>query len=54
LLYVAGALVLLYNMLLSKPAESLAGLGIVALGLPAYWVFRRGKSLHKPDPSGWT
>jgi amino acid transporter len=41
LLYVLGAVLLLQNMLLAKPAESQAGLAIIALGLPAYWLFRR-------------
>jgi amino acid transporter len=40
-LYVAGALLLLQNMLQAKPAESLAGLAIIALGLPAYALFHR-------------
>jgi APA family basic amino acid/polyamine antiporter len=41
-LYVIAALVLLGNMLRETPTESLAGLAIIALGLPAYWVFHRG------------
>ena len=41
-LYVIAALVLLGNMLHETPTESLAGLSIIALGLPAYWVFHRG------------
>jgi amino acid transporter len=49
LLYVAGALVLLYSMLLEKPAESLAGLAIIALGLPAYMIYRRGQPLTAPE-----
>ncbi len=43
-LYVIAALVLLGNMLHETPTESLAGLAIIALGLPAYWVFHRGYS----------
>lgn len=39
LLYVVGALVLMYNMVRETPVESLGGLAIVALGLPAYTVF---------------
>jgi basic amino acid/polyamine antiporter, APA family len=42
LLYVIAALVLLGNMVWERPAESLAGLAIIALGLPAYWMFHRG------------
>jgi amino acid transporter len=41
LLYVAASLLLLGNMLRQTPTESLAGLAIIALGLPAYWAFRR-------------
>jgi APA family basic amino acid/polyamine antiporter len=40
-LYVFAALALLGNMLRETPSESLAGLAIIALGLPAYWAFRR-------------
>ena len=39
-LYVVGALILLGSMLGEKKAESLAGLGIIVLGLPAYAIFR--------------
>jgi APA family basic amino acid/polyamine antiporter len=39
--FVAGSLVLVINTLLERPTESLAGLGLVALGIPAYWYFRR-------------
>jgi amino acid transporter len=41
LLYIAAALILLGDMLWHKRAESLAGLLIVLLGLPAYWAFTR-------------
>jgi amino acid transporter len=42
LLYVAAALLLLGNMLADHQSrvQSLAGLGIIMLGVPAYWVFR--------------
>jgi basic amino acid/polyamine antiporter, APA family len=42
LLYVAGVLVLLGSMLLDHASrvQSLVGIGIILLGLPAYWVFR--------------
>ncbi len=41
LIYVVAAVLLLGNMIYQTPAESLAGLLIVALGLPAYWSFSR-------------
>jgi APA family basic amino acid/polyamine antiporter len=42
LLYVAAALLLLGNMLADHQSrvQSLAGLGIILLGVPAYWLFR--------------
>ncbi len=46
LLYVAAALLLLGNMLSDSKSrgQSLAGLGIILLGVPAYWLFRRSGS----------
>jgi amino acid transporter len=43
ILYVAGALVLLGSMLLDHASrvQSLVGIGIILLGLPAYWLFQR-------------
>jgi amino acid transporter len=43
LLYVAAALLLLGNMLVDVQSRvpSLVGLGIILLGVPAYWFFRR-------------
>jgi basic amino acid/polyamine antiporter, APA family len=43
LLYVAGVLILLGSMLADYQSrvQALAGLGIIALGVPAFWVFRR-------------
>jgi APA family basic amino acid/polyamine antiporter len=42
-LYVVGALVLLGSMLADHASrvQSLFGIGIILLGLPAYWMFRR-------------
>jgi basic amino acid/polyamine antiporter, APA family len=41
LLFVAASLLLMANMLRETPTESLAGLAIIALGLPAFLFFRR-------------
>jgi basic amino acid/polyamine antiporter, APA family len=40
-LFVLASIVLVVNTLIEKPVESIAGLGLVALGLPAYWMWRR-------------
>jgi APA family basic amino acid/polyamine antiporter len=40
-LYMVAAAVLLASMLVKTPFESLTGLGIIALGLPAYFFFSR-------------
>ena len=44
MLFVAGLFVLVVNTLVEKPRESLIGLGLVALGLPGYWYWRRNRS----------
>jgi basic amino acid/polyamine antiporter, APA family len=43
LLYVAAAMLLLGNMVADHQSrvQSLAGIGIILLGVPAFWVFRR-------------
>ncbi len=40
-LFILACLLLIGNTLKESPVESLIGLGIVALGVPAYWMFRR-------------
>jgi APA family basic amino acid/polyamine antiporter len=40
-IFVLSTGILLVNTLLERPVESLAGLGLVALGLPAYWYWSR-------------
>jgi basic amino acid/polyamine antiporter, APA family len=44
LLFVAGLGVLVVNTLVEKPAESLIGIGLVAVGLPAYWYWSRERA----------
>ncbi len=38
---VVGSGALVYNTLVERPVESVAGLGLVALGLPFYWYWRK-------------
>jgi APA family basic amino acid/polyamine antiporter len=40
ILYLAASTLLLYSMLNQNPFESIAGLGIILLGIPAYFVMR--------------
>ncbi len=42
-LFVLGSGAFVLNTLLERPAESITGLGLVALGLPVYWYSERGK-----------
>ncbi len=48
ILYTAASLLLLGSMLANSPFESLAGLGIIAAGLPAYLAFARNPA-PRPD-----
>jgi APA family basic amino acid/polyamine antiporter len=41
LLFIAGATAFVLNTLVERPVQSLAGLGLLALGLPAYWYWKR-------------
>jgi APA family basic amino acid/polyamine antiporter len=52
LLYVVGAMILLWSMLRKTPAESLTGLAIIALGVPAYWAFRRASTRKEGEGGG--
>jgi basic amino acid/polyamine antiporter, APA family len=38
--FIAGAVFMVMNTLISKPVQSIAGLGILAVGLPVYWLSR--------------
>ena len=39
--FILGSLAFVLNTLVERPVESLAGLGLLALGLPAYWYWTR-------------
>ena len=51
LLYIVGVLILLGSMLLDDASRmpSLVGIGIIVLGLPAYWIFRRANRGDSSD-----
>ncbi len=41
LVFVVGSAAFVVNTLLERPVESLAGLGLLAIGLPVYWLSRK-------------
>lgn len=41
LIFVLGSLAMVVNTLMERPVESIAGLGFIALGIPAYWYWKR-------------
>jgi len=44
-LYVVLGSVWFFNVIFAKPKEALAGIGIVALGIPFYFYWRRQKRI---------
>lgn len=42
-LFILGGLFMVLNTLLERPVQSVAGLGLLVLGLPAYWYWQRGR-----------
>ncbi len=48
--FLGAMAVLLVNTVAERPVESLLGLGLVALGLPAYLYLRRGSAQGRPEP----
>jgi len=46
LIFIAGSIAFVLNTLVERPRESIAGLGLLALGLPVYWYWSR-----KPGPA---
>jgi amino acid transporter len=51
LVYVAASFYLMASMLTENSSESFAGLGIILLGLPAYWLLYRGSSRRREGAS---
>jgi APA family basic amino acid/polyamine antiporter len=43
-LFIAGAAFMVVNTLMSRPVQSISGLGLLVLGLPVYWYSRRSAS----------
>ena len=41
LMFVIGSAAFVLNTLMERPVESLAGLGLLAIGLPVYWFSRK-------------
>ena len=50
--FILVALWLVFNTLINRPAESVAGLALIALGLPVYWYFRRAKPSTTAEVAG--
>jgi APA family basic amino acid/polyamine antiporter len=50
LLFIGGSLLVIGNTLLERPTESLLGLGLVLLGLPAYAWWRHRANQGRPHP----
>jgi len=44
LLFIAGAVILLFSTLIERPRESVMGLGVMALGLPFYHYWKRQRA----------
>ena len=41
LVFIIGSAAFVLNTLLERPVESLAGLGLLVIGLPVYWLSRK-------------
>jgi APA family basic amino acid/polyamine antiporter len=50
-LFILGSLYLVINTLLQRPFESLAGFGLLVVGLPVYFYWR-GRPSDRPDGAG--
>ena len=49
-LFMVVAAWLIANTLMTTPGRALAGLGLMAIGLPFYWYWTRGAQAAAPDP----
>ena len=49
--FIAASTMFVLNTLLERPIQSLAGLGLLALGLPVYWYSRRTSSTKRTSDS---
>jgi len=52
ILFILGSILLIANTLVEKPVESLIGLALLVLGVPAYAWWRRhptGPTQHEPN-----
>ena len=49
-LFILGCTAFVINTLVERPWQSLAGLGLIALGLPAYWYWHRTDATRPRDP----
>ena len=50
LVFVLVAVWLVINTLINRPVESVAGLVLIALGLPVYWYYRGSVGSKDPTP----
>jgi APA family basic amino acid/polyamine antiporter len=48
ILFIAGSAAFVLNTLIERPAESLAGLGLLALGVPVYWYWAMKPGTGQP------
>lgn len=51
IIFIACAILLIVNTLWTMPTESLAGLGMIAVGIPVYVLLRRGRTGRRTDPA---
>jgi APA family basic amino acid/polyamine antiporter len=50
-LFILGALFMVVNTLVERPVQSLAGLGLLAIGLPVFAYWRRTADLTRSTPA---